>query len=175
MAWVWSDDPKEWVTQIGALATGASALFTGIYVWLTLRLVKWTSQTASVALHEARQQRIARLLPVRILLDDLSAQLNALPAKGDIEPSDLGKMSMSFSTFMRDIQVQLIAARTLSPSVYRNVDRLRIAVASVSRVLAEATITRKKITSPVAQIRLAQTVCSELAHFLDSEISAAEG
>src|SRR5438045_1363748 len=117
MSWVLSDNPNDWASQVGALATGAGALFTGLYVWFTYRLVSATAETAAVALHEARYQRVARILPAQLLLDDIGDRLNVLALTSEIGSIELLTMSAAFNSFIHDIHAQMLVARTVSPAV----------------------------------------------------------
>jgi hypothetical protein len=71
MSWQWSDNPNDWAQQITAIFTAAAALFTGVYVWLTYRLMKATSRTAEIAFRETQRDRIERLMPIKRTLEEL--------------------------------------------------------------------------------------------------------
>jgi hypothetical protein len=76
--WVWSDDPVDWAQQLTAVFTVLAATFTGIYVWLTYRLMVSTALAARVAVVETQRGRIARLLPLVRVLETIGDALRAI-------------------------------------------------------------------------------------------------
>lgn len=109
MGWVWSSEPSDWASQVAAICTAASALFTGAYVWLTYRLMKATVRVAEVAFLETRRDRIERLLPIKRTLDALRETLSEV-STASWTNSDSARVAAVLSRAQYDLDAHVDAA-----------------------------------------------------------------
>jgi hypothetical protein len=120
--WTWSENPNDWAVQL-------AAIFTGLYVLFTYRLMRSTALTARIALAETQRSKVAQLLP---LLDRLSAIRDALAPSASVDTLEsfirmagvVAQERLRLHSAIASARHLLIDAHSVLGSVYASLEML---------------------------------------------------